>query len=637
MPNGEQNPIDDFRKIFNAFPEVVQNYFYSDESDNVMVGLAKKFHLSEDQKDALNGIVGDLFIKDLDFDGLPAAIESETGLLKDKSKELALELLGNYFLPLNDFYGGEVEKTIKVLGGKIKDYPELRVMVKKESAGSAADEVAKEFLPLFPDEVLRHRFIELVDSRLREVRKESDLREILMRSSKVGGLGLDEETSQKIIDAAAEKMRSVKIVADATISDQLSAVSNQLPVVGNAGKPEVRSPKSEVDKAVEPPKPVPVAKPEPVKSAPPPPPVVKPEPPKPVVAPIIEKKSEEKIPPLNLRGAGGVKRQDTTPLHPPLVRGGDEGAPFQKVENISEIRENPRNRKSDVSDAELEREIQHIKHDIMPKAELPPFDFAAIAARIAAESRINLGNEQLGRLKIILTARLKDIRDSAETKEIFSRDYALGGMGFSDGQIQALSPILEGEFKKIEERQKSEAEENIAVSRRGDEERRQKVAAEARASEQAGLDARFRAIASKSKRPVESSRERGDTPAFAGSPRPKLQDVKYESKLVGPIDEIKRLTLTDFRRLAATPKETVIKIKDKIEALKANSIKKWQEGIAAWSNGEVNKLYLQIFAEALRKKKSLKEISAERVAAAAPTLSQDEINAIMELNKSLRF
>lgn len=652
MSDDQENLVDDFRKIFSTFPEAVKDYFYSDESNNAIVGLEKKFRLSENQKEALNGIVGDLFIKQMGFEELLMAVESDLGLPDGKSKEISLELLGNYFLPLNDFYDGAVEKIIKALGGRIKDYPKLRVMVNKESAGNAAEEVVKEFLPLFPDEVLRRRFVETVDSRLRDVRKESDLREMLIRSVKVGGLGLDEETAGKIVEATEEKMRSVKIISD-TEARFLEAAPAKvgLPieppkeVVLKPGpklalvekeKKEALLPKKEDSKMAAPAVEI---KKESEKSAIP----------KSETKPALVKEEKKEAPPKTEKKPSLLDINfPSAQKAPPEAKKEEASLPPPKpVEVKKEIPPAPLSAKKigrDISDAELDREIQHIKHDQMTKvAAPPPINFMEIATSVVNQSKIILNPEQAARLTTILTARLKDIRDGQETKDILSRDYVMGGMSFSESQIGVIMPILEREFGKISERLRVEAEEKISAERRIEEERRRAASEAARLAEEQSRDKRFAELVNANSRKkiipaapkVMPGKPVVPSPAQVG--KPKIQDVKYEPRLVGPVDEIGSLTLVDFRRLGNTAKEATLKVKEKIESLKAESIKKWQEGVSAWNSGEVNKLYLRLFGEALQKRKSLGDVIAERVAAGEPSLSQEEINAIIELNRGLRF
>jgi hypothetical protein len=454
-------------------------------------------------------------------------------------------------------------------------------------------------------------------------------------------------------------MRSVKI-----ISDTESVATEELPPKSGASKPEpkiipAKEEKKESPLPAEPPLPKPPVK------------IINPLPPQKPVAPKVEpkppvKEEKKETPPKAGEGVGlldflkknvvspPVKIETAKPVAPPpSVKA--PSAEIKKEEVMpsapkpvmvkKEALVAPPSKKitKDISEAELDREIQHIKHDQMTKVALPPINFTEIAAGIVSQSKIILNPEQAARLQTILTARLKDIRDGQETKDILSRDYVMGGMSFAESQVGAVMPILEQEFKKISERLRAEAEEKISAERRAEEEKRKTTAETDRLREEQSRDKRFSELVGESSRKkvipappkVPSGKPVVASPAQAG--KPKIQDIKYEPKLVGPVDEIGSLTLVDFRRLGATAKEATLKVKEKIESLKAESIKKWQEGVSAWNGGEVNKLYLQLFGEALQKRKSLKEISAGRESAGEPSLSQDEINAIIELNRSLRF
>ena len=119
--------------------------------------------------------------------------------------------------------------------------------------------------------------------------------------------------------------------------------------------------------------------------------------------------------------------------------------------------------------------------------------------------------------------------------------------------------------------------------------------------------------------------------------RPRLEDIKYVPKLVGPAEELSEMTLVDFRRLSSDPREAVSRIKEKINLLEKESISKKIAGMKAWQESETAKLYLEISRESLAKGMPANKIIAERVSAGRPTLTHDEYQAIMELNRNLRY
>ena len=120
------------------------------------------------------------------------------------------------------------------------------------------------------------------------------------------------------------------------------------------------------------------------------------------------------------------------------------------------------------------------------------------------------------------------------------------------------------------------------------------------------------------------------------SVKPKIEEVKVTPKVYGPIDELRNITLEDWRRYGNN-KVAASRIKDKIDLLEDESITKRAEGIKAWKNSEVNKLYLEISSEAINQGKTISEIIAQRQRENKPFLTIEEFNTIADLNQELRF
>ncbi|MBA3046726.1 hypothetical protein KKC83_02050 [Patescibacteria group bacterium] len=117
----------------------------------------------------------------------------------------------------------------------------------------------------------------------------------------------------------------------------------------------------------------------------------------------------------------------------------------------------------------------------------------------------------------------------------------------------------------------------------------------------------------------------------------KMDDVKFTPRSLGPVDELKYMDLVGFRRLCKTPEEIIGKIKEKINLLEEDSYAKRLEGIKAWRNNPVNKAYLEIGHGSINEKKSVSAVIAERKATGEDCLSNQEFEAITDLNKDLRF
>ncbi len=115
-----------------------------------------------------------------------------------------------------------------------------------------------------------------------------------------------------------------------------------------------------------------------------------------------------------------------------------------------------------------------------------------------------------------------------------------------------------------------------------------------------------------------------------------VEEVKVKPRIYGPIDELRTIVLANWRRWGTT-KEAAQKIQDKINLLAEESLVKKAEGIKAWKESEINQLYLDIGAESIDKGKSVIEVITQRQKAGQPTLTEEEFNAVVELNQKLRF
>ncbi len=125
-------------------------------------------------------------------------------------------------------------------------------------------------------------------------------------------------------------------------------------------------------------------------------------------------------------------------------------------------------------------------------------------------------------------------------------------------------------------------------------------------------------------------------PEPAREARGVVADVRIVPKLTGPIDELRSISVTDFRRLSKDPHEATLKIKDKIDLLEEQSFEARASGIKAWQESEANRLYLELLRKSLEGKPIL-EIIADKESKEETTLNKAEFDAIMELNRKLRF
>lgn len=123
----------------------------------------------------------------------------------------------------------------------------------------------------------------------------------------------------------------------------------------------------------------------------------------------------------------------------------------------------------------------------------------------------------------------------------------------------------------------------------------------------------------------------------AESERPWVADIKGLPRLTGPIEELKTMNVTDFRRLGPDPTASVRRVYDKIQRLGKESFTKKAEGIRAWRESDVYQLYVAMGQESLLTAKTIRDVIVSRQQGGQPSLSEQEFVLIADLNRKLRF
>lgn len=311
---------------------------------------------------------------------------------------------------------------------------------------------------------------------------------------------------------------------------------------------------------------------------------------------------------------------------------------------------------------------------------------AMVDEAVAASGAMLADEDMKRRFRMLISLYFRDLRDALETKSKFTMPTASGGMGMQDADAERVMAELQKKNEhyhaglageKADERAKYVADrtekvlnEQEAVDKRDQANREQTftdllqrsgvVASGAAAASPkepstapkepkvvpvVGLDAAGMPSAAPSPStpvavpttPAPPRQSATAAPTAAPEPaKPVMSDVKFSPKLTGPVEELRSMTLKDFRRLSKDPREATLKLKDKIDLLEEQSFDVKTQGIKAWQDSEVNKLYLDILRKSLEGK-PVTEVIADLENKAVPFLSKGEFDSIMELNRKLRF
>lgn len=130
------------------------------------------------------------------------------------------------------------------------------------------------------------------------------------------------------------------------------------------------------------------------------------------------------------------------------------------------------------------------------------------------------------------------------------------------------------------------------------------------------------------------------SPAFMrglANSRPTVSDIRGTSRLTGPIEELRQMTMADYRRLGPDPVSVIRRVYEKIQRLGKESFTKRAEGIQAWRQSDVYKLYIAMGHESLGSGKTIRDVALARQQQGETALSEQEFSLIADLNKKLRF
>jgi hypothetical protein len=124
----------------------------------------------------------------------------------------------------------------------------------------------------------------------------------------------------------------------------------------------------------------------------------------------------------------------------------------------------------------------------------------------------------------------------------------------------------------------------------------------------------------------------------AAAAKPTLDAVKYAGpQLMGLVGELKTLTVAEFRRMAKDPQAAAQKILQKIETLGQESFEKRVDGMRSFQGSPLQAAYMALVTESFRTAKPVAALAEEKRAAGQDTLSPDEIAAVMKINSALHF
>lgn len=136
-----------------------------------------------------------------------------------------------------------------------------------------------------------------------------------------------------------------------------------------------------------------------------------------------------------------------------------------------------------------------------------------------------------------------------------------------------------------------------------------------------------------------------DTPApkvivnykTSASGKIRMDDIHFTPQVLSPVDELRYMSIKNFRRLDSDPVKATDKIKEKLEFLGREDYAKKIEGIVAWQDSPLNKLYLSLCRQALEQGRPIIDVLKIELQKNPESLRPDELSAIISLNRAVKF
>jgi len=271
-----------------------------------------------------------------------------------------------------------------------------------------------------------------------------------------------------------------------------------------------------------------------------------------------------------------------------------------------------------------------------------------VVQSIIDKFRLSFSDDELrSRFLTIAVSRLKEIRDTVETRTMLVKSPAEGGLGYSVDLATSLVNELEQYAGRSLLNQPPQplpvstvpaVVPSLPVANRpavpppppvpkADERQAVPVPTPSSQTRTIPVQAVPRPTPPPVRRPV----------VVTDVNRPHVADIRNVKRTIGPIDELEHMSVGDFQRLGHTTAESIGKIIEKLDILEEESFGKRLAGITAWRRSPLFQLYLMLGRESMTQERPVADVIAARTKTGSETLDEEEFQSIADLNKKLRL
>lgn len=615
MPGSRQT----YEDLFDM-PAGLRTFLLSPEFEEADKILQKSHGLSDDQTSAMGDKIMDAVFNTV---SLPqAVVDLKIALVpspipEDKWKNFLSDFLKLELWPIRELFGDEMTSVLAENQIGTGGWPPFKVPLKPLTYSGAATEVAGSagFSIVGPQQ--RERLRDLIMSRIKNVRTDAQVREMLMRSADFGGLGLDAATADKALAIMDQLIKGVQIMSE----DEYAALLSQ--EARKKAEPAARAKTPDEEEI------------EKIRAAMP----ARPEQPQGVLEDSVAKtyagltyKPADEYLANRLKHIISSRFRDVRSafeLQQLLLRDskvGGMGLEKTLADGVSaQIEAAYKNHHSPIMDEEkqkLEKQIGVQKQKIDDRRKREAEEHAKwYQDRILSKRKEEETQKELAeRLKATMLAFAPGSTTKIEMHPVDLKGQKKETERFGEmvpAVAAGAAPIMAG---------KTVSREPLTVTIGG----APTAAPAVPPPLPAGRIARPE---------VKVSVETAKLQAAAPMLKPRVEDVTTSGaqRLVGLAEEIRKFSIAEFRRLGKDPEAAAKKIFQKIEILGQESFGRRMEGIKAWQGCPLQKEYVMLVSEAFRKGKSVTDLANDKRAAGEDALTPAEIGAIISLNSKLHY
>lgn len=281
-----------------------------------------------------------------------------------------------------------------------------------------------------------------------------------------------------------------------------------------------------------------------------------------------------------------------------------------------------------------------------------------IIIRLTQQHGLQFSDEVLTRrFQTAMRAHLKGIRSSRDTLDVLTRSPKVGGLGLKPEQAKPLLAAAEQAAPQLHDVQ---GVSSLEALRRA--QAQAAVPSSPRPAPPPAVSPQPTVVTPPRPAPIPSPRQRPNaastTPVSATKriaqstvrltqARPtvgagsRIADIRgpreRRPKTMGPVDELRALTLDEFRSGGANTDTAVMKLKERFGALGREAYALRVQGMLGWRASPLYHLYLSVGSESMNARQPIRTVVQNRSQRGEPTLTVDEFHAIADLNRSLRF